>query len=173
MQDRTEIKFQNTCTIDNWIALPRVIHIDHPIVFDEMLHVSSCLTPPLCKILALIKATKFNEAKLDIAQFNQIKSSGDVIDFYGSAENLLIKMLSILYLCESHSICGNLECPEREIVKFVSSYPAVSYVVQSEAQFIQCVTEWLFAEKSSTCLMKYTHRLPGEHLIKWMENKEQ
>ena len=83
MQDHTQIKFQNTCTIDNWIALLRVIHIDHPIVFDEMLHVSSCLSPPLCKILALIKAAKFNEIKLDIARFNQIKSSGDVIDFYG------------------------------------------------------------------------------------------
>ena len=41
MQDNTEI-----CPIDNWIAQVRVIHI----VFNEMLVVSSRLTPPLCKI---------------------------------------------------------------------------------------------------------------------------
>ena len=73
IQNNTEIKCINTCPIDNWIAQLRVIHIDHPIVFNEMLVVSSRLTPPLCKIRVDIKAVKFNQAKLDIALFNKIQ----------------------------------------------------------------------------------------------------
>ena len=41
-----------------------------------------------------------------------------MINFYGNEEKLLIKMLSMLHLHESHSICDNFEVSREKLLSF-------------------------------------------------------
>lgn len=157
------VTFSNTCAIDNWLVLLKVLCVTgriHHLLED---YESSQLQVNLIKN---ITDDNFNRAKYQLALSNKLKIERNNYNFYGSEEHLILdNIFQKMLLFSQISICDNVLCPEKTIYKeqtkiiptielpeidlnYLSSASVTAF---SKDEFREKINEWFFCESQATC----------------------
>ena len=162
--------FSNTCTVDNWLVLVKIISFLYPSDFKTILDDYFSKNSDFVAVLGLIQKSYYDAAKYRLAKLNDLSLRHNSIDFYGDEYNLFVKHMTLFTEHNLSSKRSSKYCPLRERNEIVNSIPATNATDQTG--FIDDITKWLFGSWTSKCKLPLSQPLPAKEHLTWDYNNE-
>ena len=177
VEDNSAVVLRNTCCIDNWLVIFRIMSMENPAVI-KVLHDSySNAYPKIFNIISMIGKQSYLQAKAQIRELNNLATVNSVVNFLGNEKDYFIRHMQFLFAHNISSSCQSRFCPE-PISSFVSNnYLHMVNVSSSSVSISHTINSWLYDGCRSLCRRKFSpnHNLPPPEYIYWdtgLEEKE-
>ena len=155
IKDCAKIIFSNTCSIDCWIALFKVIQSEHPEKLELLIRENSTgKNSTIMVFLGYVRHGCFERAKMLLAELCNIPLYQNTYDFYGNEIQNVLRHLTFLLenVCTSQCSNDNL-CPERVKSDEMNDFPCVPNV-HNDNEFETFIVNWLIEIKETPCRLE-------------------
>ena len=171
------VKCFNTCPIDTWIALMRVIISRYPRI---MQYFQANGLEKISRLSSFIVNNHYAAAKFQVAIDNNMEPSMNVdhytLDFYSDERLFIDPYLSSSFHHIIKSSCSNVECPRSEIETESCTFPTVNFVLDnksfiSKSDFTEKVALWIDSADTLRCGQRVTNPVSDGANVFWDVNK--
>ena len=169
-QNNVTVCFSNTCPIDNWLTLLALVAQDLPPVYNQIIEASKDNSGFL-SFLNYIKNKGFLQAKLWLADINEIPLIENKYDFYGDETTRFTNILKMFLEHKISSHCSSKYCQEGVLNRVFKVIPSISTQDSlTTSAFKTAVIHWLFGSWTANCHRQLQEPLPPDEYIYFFKN---
>ena len=142
------LSFLNTCPVDNWFAMLKVLLINCP----SFLLQKKQFPKNFAQLIELVNKEDYSTAKFAVAVHNGILPKNNGLNFYRSEYTQMIEVYLLPFLRHSiESYCDSPFCPEKHLNKILENIPTVTFAPNTTETtvFENQVNDW-FTTSSKT-----------------------
>ena len=170
LSNSEKMYFSNTCPVDCWLALIKVIQTDHAEILESV--VSANIIGPNSEMMVFVGYVRhgfYEKAKHILAVRCNIPLCHNTYDFFGNEVENVLCHLSFLAECSLTSTCTNgHRCPESIASGVVRGFLCVSG--NTEDDFVTFTVHWLTGTQYLPCC-KALLDSSADSIVEWISKE--
>ena len=165
-----KLYFSNTCPVDWWIALLKVVQEQYPAVLERLVRQYSIGQNSILMVfVGYIRHDFFEKAKLVLAKHCNLMLRQSTYDFLGNEVEYVLRNFTFLVENTCNSSCSNGSlCPEPTKFHSFKDFPALT--ANEVGQFQQVVDNWMKNLHVSSCQVEITGQ-HNESVVEWIPRR--